>query len=56
MPDAIRPATKDDLQWLHNGFDEEAMRDDAEAEIRAALRATPTPSSWSLEDPDGRID
>lgn len=50
MGKAIRVATEEDLQWLHNGFDEVALaRIDAE-QLEEAINASPTPPHWIVDD------
>ena len=46
MSDGIRIATEEDLQWLRNGFDPEALEDQIRREIEEAQTATPTPRHW----------
>jgi len=44
--EAIRPATVDDLRWLHNSPDPDVTAATAKSEIEEALSATPTPRAW----------
>lgn len=42
----IRPATREDLRWLHQEPDQEKISEMTEAEIAEARTATPTPRHW----------
>jgi hypothetical protein len=39
-------ATDSDLAWLHNGFDEDAMRASDEKDLERALDAGTSPKHW----------
>ena len=52
MNSDIRPATEEDLVWLRNGIDPEALREMKQREIEATLRSTPTPPHWRFPDND----
>jgi hypothetical protein len=44
--EAIRPATAEDLRWLHSDPDPDVTAATARSEIEEALSATPTPRAW----------
>lgn len=46
MSGKIRIATEEDLQWLRNGFDPEALEEQVRKEIEEAQTATSTPRHW----------
>jgi len=50
MTDEICIATKDDLKWLNDGFDEEAMARLDAAYFEKAANASATPPHWRFPD------
>lgn len=45
-PPVISAATEEDLEFLHNGFDEEALKQADKRDYELALNASPTPHHW----------
>jgi hypothetical protein len=46
MTTQILPAGDGELEWLHNGLDEEAIERSDSRDLERAIDASPTPKHW----------